>query len=209
MGTDTVGSEHVVRLFDVPESLGESVAAFFADATAAGASMLLVAKPVSIALIAEGLAARGLTLPELVRSQRLTVLDAETMLCLFMRNGAPDAELFERHIAGRVRELAAGAARLAIYGEMVEILAAEEDFRGAAMVEALWNRVIADLPVSLLCGYSSAHFATPDRAAALRVICASHSHVQHGESDLLGNWLLDSDLRRSGPTAVSPIAAAG
>jgi len=209
MGTDTVAGKHVVRLFDVPESLGESVAAFFAEAAAAGASMLLVAKPVSIALIAEGLAARGLSLPELVRSERLTVLDAETTLCLFMRNGAPDAELFERHIAAAVRELAARVPHLAVYGEMVEILAAEEDFRGAAMVEGFWNRVIADLPVSLLCGYASAHFATSDRAAALRAICESHSHVQYGESDLLGNWLLDSEHRRSGLAAVSPVAAAG
>ena len=210
MGTATVGSEHIVRLFDVPESLGESVAAFFADAADAGASLLLVAKPVNIAIIAEALAARGLLLSELVRSRQLTVLDAENALCLFMQNGLPDAALFERHIAARVRELARRApqgGRVAAYGEMVEILAAEENFRGAAALEACWNRVAAETPLSLLCGYSSAHFATPDKADALRDICGSHSHVLRGESDLLGNWLIDSNRRRLALT-VSPVSTA-
>ncbi len=186
----------MVRLFDVPESLGESVAAFFADAVAAGRPMLLVAKPVNITVIAEALGARGLSLAALVESKQLTVFDAENTLCLFIRHGVVDPALFERHVAAPVRQLAGGASRLAIYGEMVEILAAEGNFRGAADLEAFWNQVAADTAISLLCGYSSAHFATPDKADALRAICASHSHVLHGEADLLGNWLIDSDRRR-------------
>lgn len=196
MGSNAVGSEHGVRLFDVPESLGEAVAGFLLAALADGAPMLLAAKPVNVTIIAEALAARGLSLSELIERQLLTVVDAETTLCQFMRHGMPDPVLFEQHVAATVRRLAAGASRVAVYGEMVEILAAEENFRAAAALEQLWNQLASGTRVSLLCGYSSAHFATPDKADALHAICASHSQVLRGDTDLLGNWLIESRQQR-------------
>jgi hypothetical protein len=62
-----------------------------------------------------------------------------------------------------------------VYGEIVELLAAREDFAGAVALEELWNGLARRYPFTLLCGYSAAHFADPTRAGALEAICATHT----------------------------------
>ena len=59
-----------------------------------------------------------------------------------------------------------------IYGEMVNLLAARGDLRGALALEKAWNRAPSGAPVALLCGYSSSHFGDPATGRAAR-------HLQH------------------------------
>jgi hypothetical protein len=182
-------AEHIVQLFDSAESLGDSVASFLHEGLVAGANLLVLAKPAHVEAIADALLVRGHVMATLVSEQRLTVLDARLTLSSLMRNGAPDPALFERHIASVVRRLRADAP-LRGYGELVELLAEEGNFRGAAELEGLWNQLSAVEPLTLLCGYSSAHFAPAGAGRALRQICRCHTRVKRGNSDLLGNWLL-------------------
>jgi hypothetical protein len=125
----------------------------------------------------------------LVAEGRLTVLDATAGLRRFMRRGMPHAQQFDESIGRLVRDLAAPNG-LRIYGEMVEILAEEANYRGAEQLEGFWNDLAATVPLKLFCGYSSAHFAAPNAGDALRAICDRHHHVHQSQTDLLGNWLL-------------------
>jgi hypothetical protein len=100
--------------------------------------------------------------------------------------------LFDLHIGDLVARLAGDSgAPVRIYGELVEILAEEANFSGAEEFEDLWNRLGIVVPCTLLCGYSSAHFAAPAAGAALQHICRRHTRVHQSRSDMLGNWLLD------------------
>jgi hypothetical protein len=191
-------SEHVVQFFDGPESLGESVALFLADGYRAGETLLVVAKPHHVRAIAEPLRRFGHPVEDLVAKGRLTVLDAAAALRKFMRRGKPDAARFDEALGGLVRELAARR-RLRIYGEMVEILAEEANYRGADQLEALWNGLAERTPLKLFCGYSSAHFAAPNVGDALRSICDRHHQVHQNQTDLLGNWLLANRRTASAP----------
>jgi hypothetical protein len=189
-------AEHIVQLFDGPDSLGESVASFLHEGLATGGNLLVLAKPAHVEAIADALLVRGHVMATLISGQRLTVLDARLTLSSLMRNGAPDPALFDRHIASVVRRLRVEAP-LRAYGELVELLAEEGNFRGATELEGLWNQLSAVEPLTLLCGYSSAHFAPAGAGAALRQICGCHSRVVHGATDLLGNWLLSRGGRRA------------
>ena len=73
----------------------------------------------------------------------------------------------------------------------------ERDFIGAQKLEDRWNRLAQDVPFTLFCGYSSAHFATQQSASALELVCRCHSEVRSDAADELGNWLLNTNSQRN------------
>ena len=186
--------EHIVQFFDIPESLGGAVARFVHDGVIAGETALVVARQASVHAIAQALNARGLTLPTLLDGGSLVVRDAATTMRAVMGDREPRAADFDRVLGAFVRKLAADAPRgLRVYGEMVDILAAEGNFYGAEKLEALWNQLGETVPFTLLCGYSSAHFAgTSAGHGHLRSVCDLHSRVHQDRIDVLGNWLLSN-----------------
>jgi hypothetical protein len=184
-----ITSEHVVQFFDGPESLGEAVALFLDEGYRAGENLLVVAKPAHFKSIAVALARFGHPVGDLVTQGRMTVVDAAAALRKFMRRADPNPALFQQSVGELVRQLSRPPG-VRIYGEMVEILAEEGNYRGAERLEELWNQLGAEVRFKLFCGYSSAHFAAPNIGDALRAICERHSHVHQNQADLLGNWLL-------------------
>ncbi len=184
-----ITSEHVVQFFDGPESLGEAVGLFLDEGYRAGENLLVVVKPAHFKSIAMAMARLGHPVGDLVTEGRMTVIDAAAALRSFMRRADPDASLFQQSVGQTVRRLSHPPG-VRIYGEMVEILAEEGNYRGAERLEALWNELGTEVAFKLFCGYSSAHFAAPNAGDALRAICARHSHVHQDQADLLGNWLL-------------------
>lgn len=183
-------SKHLIQLLDSDDSLGTAAGRFFTDAYEAGDRLLLIAKPAHVDAIAAALRRRGPAMVPLVDSGRLIVLDAATTLRLIMKRGVPNISALWTVVENTVDHLAPDGGRISVYGELVEILAEEGNFRGAEQIEAFWNEFGLEHPISLFCGYSSAHFVTPGALAALTRICAAHDHVAQNRGDLLANWLL-------------------
>jgi hypothetical protein len=187
-----VSSEHVVQLFDASDSLGTAVAAYLHEGLLNGSGLLVVAKPANVQAIADALVPRGISMPVCLNNGQLTVLDAHTTLGGFLREDSPDAALFETTVGKVVRGLChTFQGNLRIYGEMVEILAEEGNFRAAEELEGLWNELGTVESFTLLCGYSSAHFVGPEGGHALQRICGKHTRVHQNNADLLGRWLLN------------------
>jgi hypothetical protein len=187
----SVASDHFLQLFDTDESLGRSVAAFLTAGAALEQTLLVACTPVHWDAIAAVLRATPLDPPQAISEGRLTVVDAEEQLSRFMRRGEPVRALFEQSIGELVDRLAARATDgLRIYGEMVELLARDGNYPAAARLEELWNELGTRYPFTLLCGYSSAHFAAPDAGSALAAIRCQHSRTVSLPSDPLGRYLL-------------------
>jgi hypothetical protein len=187
--------DHILQLFDTPDSLANVVSAFLNEGWEAGEHLLVVAKPRHWNRIADRLQRRGCTEAEAIEQGRLTVLDAQPTLAAFMRGQVVDADRFRATIGALVARLAHRStnAGLRIYGELVELLAEEGNVDGARQVELLWNELRQQHRFTLLCGYSAAHFAGLGMAPALRAICDCHNRVQRNASDLLGSWLLTDE----------------
>jgi len=187
--------EHILQLFDTPDSLGNVVSAFLYDGWEVGEHLLVVAKPRHWTRIADRLARRGCREADAIEQGRLTVLDVHATLPGFMRGQHVDPALFRATLGALVTRLAGSSTRagLRIYGELVEVPAEEGNFEAARQLEDLWNGLRAQHPFTLLCGYSAAHFAGLGTAPALRAICDCHTRVQRNASDLLGSWLLNDE----------------
>ena len=180
---------HRLQLFDTPESLGETVASFLYDGYQSREHLLIIAKPRHLDAVCAALRRRGCFEPDMDGPQRLVALDAADVLREITRHGKIDPVLFHRTVRPIVHTLAAGGA-LRIYGEIVELLAEEENLEGALALEELWNDLRLELPFTLLCGYSSAHFARPAAREALQEICGCHHLVTAHADDTLGSYLL-------------------
>lgn len=183
--------EHILQLFDTPDSLGNVVSAFLYEGWEAGEHLLVLAKPRHWGRIADRLARRGCSESDAVEQGRLTVLDVHAALPGFMRGQLVDEALFLSTIGALVARLASDSrGGLRIYGELVEVLAEEANFEAVRQLEDVWNRLREQHQFTLLCGYSAAHFAGFGATPALRAICDRHTRVQRNASDVLGSWLL-------------------
>ena len=181
-----------MQFFDAADTLGAGVAEFVHEGLKAGADALIVAKPSSIQVVGRALSERGLDFSSLLGSGRLTVVDAWATLQSFMNGSDPDPERFAAVVGTVVRHRReASKGPLRVYGEMVDILATEGNFAGAARLEQLWNALLSAQPARLMCGYLAPHFATPSGAEALRAICECHDQVNQDPADPLAGWLLN------------------
>jgi hypothetical protein len=188
-GVGAAHQVHLVQLFDSEESLAETVADFLAEGLLRSDTILVVMDEERWYSVAMRLSARGLPLDEALRFGHLTVCSAEATLKKFMRNGRPEPRLFAESVGQLVTRLGAFR-RLRIYGEMVNVLAAQSEFAAAHELEELWNELGKRNEFTLFCGYSSVHFGDPRNADVLRRICASHTQVRSCSNDVLGSYLV-------------------
>lgn len=196
-------SEHHLQLFDSSKSLAETVSAFLLEAFHRGEPLLIVATPEHRELLSRRLEDGGLSVREAIAANVLVILDAAQALDKFMRRNTPNAIAFDEVVGSLIARLSNGK-RVCIYGEMVDVLAAQGHYQAAHQLEELWNALGRRESFTLFCGYASGHFGDPKTAKVLADICKAHSHLHRKPDDLLAEFLLEqTDVkseRRSTPS---------
>jgi hypothetical protein len=182
-------SRHTVQLFDDLESLADGLRTFIHQGLVRGERVLVVTAAARWQLTAAKLTRRGVDVDESIASKRLAVHDSVDMLKQISKRGRPDRDLFDETIGTLVRKLRSRGAPLRVYGDIVDLLAADDDFAGALQLENLWNELMGREPVNLLCGYFAVNFGDTRTAKELRLICCSHTHVRSHPRDVLGSYL--------------------
>src|SRR5262245_796814 len=119
------GSRHIVEMFENTESTIDRVAAFVLDGLGLGDAVLLVMRLPHWNLISSRLTAENILLSDAIAAGRLTVLDAARTLTRIMWHGVPSRGLFDEVVGKTVRQLKPEATSLRIYGDLVDILAAD------------------------------------------------------------------------------------
>ena len=195
----TQSSEHHLQLFDSSRSLAETVCGFLMAGFRRGEAILVVATPEHRELLACKLEEAGLNIREATRANRLVMLDASQTLDKFMRQDVPNPIAFDEVVGTLVGRLSSDR-RVCIYGEMVDVLAAQGKYKAAHTLEELWNALGEREWFTLFCGYASGHFGDPKSARALNDICNAHSHLHRKKDDLLAEFLLD---QRDGHSAAA------
>ena len=159
--------DHMVQLYHDEAFLARAVLQFFAPGFAAGEAGLIIATAAHADLFTRRLQDAGVDVVKALDRTQLIIEDAARCLGEFMKNGRPDRQAFFSFVSGvlgRVR--AAGFDQVRVFGEMVDLLW-DRDLEATIELEALWNAVLADERVSLLCAYhiDVSPMATPSTSA--------------------------------------------
>lgn len=164
-------AEHRVLFYDTEPELLDHLRRLVAGSVEDDASCILITTPEHRAGLRRVTDVRTL----LLAGRRHAVeLDAQDTLALFMRDGRPDRELFERSVGAVVRRVAAAGRPVHAYGEMVALLWAEGAVRAALELEAMWNGLQREVSFTLLCAYPSRDVDRQGRHSRAQ-ICDHHT----------------------------------
>ena len=130
--------QHHLQLFDSSKSLVETVGAFLLTGFDQGEALLVVATPEHRELLSRWFEESDLNVRAALRANRLTILDAAQTLDKFMRQDTPSPVAFAEVVGTLVARLGTER-RVRIYGEMVDVLATRGNYKGAGLLEVLWN----------------------------------------------------------------------
>jgi hypothetical protein len=187
-GTDTA---HTVQLFDSDRSTVEGVAQFVREGYWRSEQILVVISGERWNAVAMRLSALGCPIENAMRFGRVIVRDVDETLKKFMDHDKPNRRLFAATVGALVQGQAAFERPLRIYGEMVDVLVAQGNYKAALELEGFWNDLATRHPFTLLCGYTAGHFGDPHNAADLRRICEEHSAVAVDPEDVLASFLVN------------------
>ncbi len=182
---EVVGSRHIVEMFESTESAIDRVSAFVLDGLTEGDAVLLVLRLPHWNLISSRLTAENILVSDAIAGGRLTVLDAARTLTRILWHGVPSRGLFNEVVGQTVRQLKPEGTPLRVYGDMVDILAADGFFQAACELEKLWSELTLRESLTVLCGYSASTFFNPDSSTVLGSICRSHTDVRWNRAAML------------------------
>lgn len=149
---------HIVYPYTDESLVGQAVALFASAGLRGGEGVILIMSAAHCESIKLRLQVEGLTPDVYERSGQLICVTAEELLAKFLPDGVLEEEVFSHTIASlidRVRSSATTArhGKVRVFGEMVSQLRGS-DPKGTARLEELWNQVIEQHSVSLLCTYA-------------------------------------------------------
>jgi KaiC/GvpD/RAD55 family RecA-like ATPase len=172
--TDPHPYGHIVYPYTDEALAGQAVGLFAGSGLRNGEGVVLVMTAAHRDSIKLRLRADGCDVENLQRSGRLVCVLAEDLLPQFMRDGAPDEDLFsdavEKLIAACRASTGSSTGQVRVFGEMVSLLW-NSNLGATISLEEMWNKVIDRNSVSLLCTYAlNGRDGIPDSLHSL------HSH---------------------------------
>jgi DcmR-like sensory protein len=152
LGRSAMG-EHALHLYEEEVTLTTTVASFLAPAFENDQAILAVATRPHLAAVEQRLRTIGHDVDGARRSGRYLAIDAERLLPRLMHNGLPSAEAFEAIVGSHVAQIGDRHGEVRAFGELVQLLWRDGKSNAALRLEDLWNDLLDDAPLSLICGY--------------------------------------------------------
>lgn len=171
----TPGS-HAVQFCDDDAALLDTLEAFCAGGLMLGEAVIVIATAAHLAALRQRLRLREMDIAALQIFDQLFTLDADETLKRFMREGQPDAILFEAVASELLERARAGGRPVRAFGEMVQLLWERGQHDATIQLENIWQRVCIAEKIPLLCAYRKDSF-TGDDAGGIRRICQAHCSV--------------------------------
>jgi hypothetical protein len=172
--------DHAVHFYEAEADLVPAVVAQLLPALAAGEPAVLLTTAEHRAAFEASLRLAAIDAAAAESAGLLTWGDAHEVAGQIVRDGTVDGGLFESVIAPLVRAAAADGRPVHTYGEVVAVLWGRGDVVAALELEQCWNALIAELPVSLLCGYPIELMTTGEHIDGFPAVCAQHTRLLGG-----------------------------
>jgi hypothetical protein len=146
---------HIVYPYTDESQLAEAVCLFAGTGLRKGEAVLLVMTEAHYQPILDRLEQDGFDMGALRQTGQLVCEDAQKLLFSFMFDGIIDEHKFKAIVGGLIQK-AKGVCRerdVRVFGEMVSLIWRSSQ-RATERLEQLWNEVIEEHSVPLLCAYA-------------------------------------------------------
>jgi hypothetical protein len=218
--TTPAPGQHIAQLYTEREFLARAMGRWVADGLGQGEAVVVIATPLHWSAALRLLEADDVPVETCEQRGQLVVRDAGETLAAFMVAGTLDRTPFRAVIGGIIDGVhAAGFPRVRAFGEMVDILR-RTDLAATFRLEALWNELLIERGIALLCGYSLDTFDPRIYRGLLQQVTGSHSHlipvedyarleraVERAYEEVFGRGKDAGDLRRAFLEHYAPRAA--
>jgi DcmR-like sensory protein len=145
--------DHVIQVYTEDAFLVGVVADYVATGLTQEGGAVIIATPLHAAAFADRLVRVGIDVRAAIEKNQLVFLDAECTLACFMVDRMPGRSMFLTVMAAALDQVrAAGFPKIRVFGEMVDLLW-NDNVAATVRLEELWNEVLADGRLSLLCAY--------------------------------------------------------
>jgi hypothetical protein len=176
-----IARRHDVGFYPDDASLLVDLTQFIGTALKAGHRAIVVATESHRNSLLARLETHGVDIAAAIEQGRCTLVDAADALSTFMINRMPDPARFLKlfgHLIVTAAEAAKGEqARVAVFGEGVQLLWAQGNAEAAIGVERLTNQIVKTYDVDILCGYCLGTVQGGMDSHVFQRICAEHSAV--------------------------------
>jgi KaiC/GvpD/RAD55 family RecA-like ATPase len=168
---------HIVYPYTDESQVAEAVCLFASAGLQKGEAVLLVMTEAHFEPILERIRRAGFDVNALTESGQLICEKAEELLSSFMFDGIIDEDVFKSKIGGMIERAKAAAGRrpVRVFGEMVSLIW-QSKLQATERLEELWNEVIEEQSVPLLCAYALAG-TKPDTLPESLLACHSHALI--------------------------------
>jgi hypothetical protein len=168
---------HTVLFYRDPAELSGQVSTYLLEAVAAGGVAVVIATREHRDAIAAAMARAGTDVAAAQADGRYIALDASETMDQFMVADWPSAASFWQAISPVIRKVAQHGGPVHLFGEMVALLWDFGQVNAAIEVEAMWNELAAQYPLSLFCAYPADSVGGEAHQDALAELCRLHSSV--------------------------------
>jgi len=149
---------HIVYPYTDENLVARAVCLFTSAGVQNGEGIILIMTADHCEPFERRLQLEGFNVEALKRSGQLVCAKSEELLQQFLTNGSVDEDLFKTTVSGLIARAAAGGRngkprKVRCFGEMVSQLRAT-DLTATTRLEELWNELIDEHSVALLCTYA-------------------------------------------------------
>jgi signal transduction histidine kinase len=192
-------ADHQLQFYDDESVLCDRVAEYLLEGLARDQSLLIVGTPGHTAGFLDRMRLAGVNPDALLSARRLAIADARGTLNQILINGWPDESRLRSVVGAAIGLLRQRRpdTPVRIYGEMVNLLAADGQIDAAIALEDCWCSLVAEGELSLLCGYDMSFLDTHATAEQFEKICARHNQGRGLEAELQHRRMLEQSLQEA------------
>jgi signal transduction histidine kinase len=175
-------ADHFVQFYEGEDFFLDSLASFISDGLDAREAVVVVATKSHLEALEAQLLARGCDAVAARQAGHYLPLDAHHMLAELMIDGTLSPEQFKSLLGGAVGRACQRGGRVRVFGELVALLWANENYQDAIRLEKLWSELQLSQPFTLFCAYPLADLGRHVLQEPFAAVCNTHTRVIPGES---------------------------
>ena len=170
--------EHFVQFYEQDDFVVDSISRFVIEGLEQSESVIVVATDEHLNALNRCLSQRDVDVVAAITTGHYVPLSAEATLAEIRVDGRVSPDRVRDVIGDTLLQTRIAGRRLRVFGELVQLLCAEDDVQGAIELEELWNELKIVQPFSLYCAYRLNGFTEQ----SMTEVCRTHSHVIPAES---------------------------